>query len=98
MRCLLNVEQEVQLFYGLEGAEGDVESESQPESEDFNDEVDDPSFVLEEERENEEHPMCTQSDACRAAQRKGQLISPTRSRSPLTPTAEPHLSGAWKTE
>nr|XP_046264997.1 uncharacterized protein LOC124069676 [Scatophagus argus] len=89
MRRLLNVEQAAQLFFELDGAEGDSEPESEPESEDFDDDVDDPSFILEEE----------QSATRRSAQRMGRLVTPTRSRSPMTPAAEPRLlSGPWKTE
>nr|XP_046253824.1 piggyBac transposable element-derived protein 4-like [Scatophagus argus] len=95
MRPLLDVEQAMQLFLELEGAEGDSGPESEPESEGFDDEVDDPSFVLQEESDDEEPPMCTQSASRRSAQRKGRHGTPTRSRSPLTPTAEPE---PWKTE
>ena len=107
---LLNVERAVQLFQYPDGSERD--SESEPESEDFDDEVDDPSFMLEEEREEEvisfilkeeeeeeEALPCAHRTTWRSAHRKERRGSPVRSRSPLARTAEPPLRPEpWRTE
>lgn len=94
----MNVEQAVQLFFELEGAEGEVEPVSELDSEDSDNEVDDPSFLLGEEREIEQPPMCAQSAGRRSAQRQVRSGTPTRSRSPLTVAAEPRpRSEPWKT-
>ncbi|KAL7390595.1 hypothetical protein ABVT39_023991 [Epinephelus coioides] len=50
MRRLLNVEQALHLLFERDVAEGNADPESEPESEEFDDEGNDPSFVLKEER------------------------------------------------
>uniref|UniRef100_A0A3Q3ENX6 PiggyBac transposable element-derived protein domain-containing protein n=1 Tax=Kryptolebias marmoratus TaxID=37003 RepID=A0A3Q3ENX6_KRYMA len=96
MRRFLNVEQALQLLFEI-----DEFTESESESEDFDDEVDDPSYVCEEDRDEEQPPAptCAPNATRRSAQRTGWRGTPTRSRSPLAGTSEPHLSSEpWKTE
>lgn len=65
--------------------------------EDFDNEVDDPSSVLEEKKQ-EEPPTRGQRATRRSAQRKVQSGTPTRSRSPLAQAAETRLSSEpWMT-
>ena len=72
----------------------ETRSQSLSHSERFDDEVDDPSFVLDEEREEEVPPTCKLSATRRSAQRKGRC-----GRSPLARAAETRLSSEpWKTE
>ncbi|KAL7373230.1 hypothetical protein ABVT39_001900 [Epinephelus coioides] len=101
MKRLLNVEQALHLLFERDVAEGNAYPESEPESEDFDDERDDPSFVLEEEREEKEPPTSAPSGTRRSAQRRGRRSTPTRSQSPLTQAAEQEArlhSEPWKTE
>ncbi|KAL7378916.1 hypothetical protein ABVT39_020736 [Epinephelus coioides] len=100
MRRLLNVEQALHLLFERDGAEGNADLESEPESEDFDDEGDDPSFVLEEEREEKEPPTSAPSGTRRSTQRRGRCSSLTLSWSPLAQAQpEPRLnSEPWKME
>lgn len=69
MRWLLNVDQALKLFFELEE---NVEADSEPESDECDDEVDDPLFVLEEvkrEGEEEQPLTSTQSVSRRSAER-----------------------------
>lgn len=82
----------------VEGAEEDKEPESKTHSEDLNDEVDDPLFVLEEERAEEEPLTYSQSATLKSAPRN-QRHGGTPTTSPPAQAAEPHLcSEPWKTE
>lgn len=99
MRPLLNVESAMQLLNEPDEAEEDSGPESEEESEDFDDEVDDPSYILGEAEEEAEYPARPQCSTWRSARRNGQRGSPVRSRSPLGHAAEPLFSSeSWKTE
>lgn len=104
MKQFLNMDRAVGLFCELEEAEGDPEPQSEPESSDFDDTINDPSFFVEEESDEEEQPLTStprkpRTPSRRSAQKKGRHGTPTRSRSPLFQAAEPRLSSEpWKTE